>query len=147
VGQTLRQRASALFVHQVHFRVHRVHRSLLPIGQSLIRLIVVRSSTSSLTRHLSCGAWAPAKSGGDCWHDLHVPLGDVRTQYFVIASAITTLVAAWRNLVNIASNNDNNKINDQCISCDGGNRDTSFIAGNMTLYCNDEGSRSMQSIL
>ncbi len=58
----------------------RAHRSLLPIAQSPIRLIVVRSSTSSLTSRLSRGAWAPAKSGGDCWYNLHVPLSDVQTQ-------------------------------------------------------------------
>ncbi len=62
VAWTLRQRASTLFVRQVPFRVH---RSVMPIAQSPIRLIVVRSSTPSLTRHLSCGTWAPAKSGGD----------------------------------------------------------------------------------
>ncbi len=79
VARTLRQRASALFVYQVHFRAH---RSLLPITHSPKGLIVVRSSTPSLTRHLSCGAWAPPKSGGDCWYDLHVLLGDVRTQCY-----------------------------------------------------------------
>jgi hypothetical protein len=69
----------------------RVHRSLLPIGQSPIRLIVLRSFTPSLTRCLSRGAWAPVKSGGDLWQDLHVPLGDVQTRCFVIASAINNL--------------------------------------------------------
>ncbi len=57
----------------------RVPRSLLPIAQSPIRLIGVRSSTLSLTRRLSHGAWAPAKSGGDHWKDPHIPLGDVQT--------------------------------------------------------------------
>ncbi len=79
VAWTLRQRATALFVHQVHVRAY---RSLLPIAQSSIRLIVVRSSNPSLTRHLSCCAWAPAKSGGDCWHNPHILLGDVRARYF-----------------------------------------------------------------
>ncbi len=88
VARTLHWRASALFVCQVHFRAH---RSLLPIGQSPIRLIVVRSSSPSLTRRLSCGAWVPAKSGGDCWHNVHVLLGDVRTRCFVSASAIDNL--------------------------------------------------------
>ncbi len=60
----------------------RVHRSLLLMAQSPIRLIVMRSSTPSLTRHLSHGAWAPVKSGGDNWHNLHVLLGDVWTWYF-----------------------------------------------------------------
>ncbi len=69
----------------------RVHRSLLPIGQSPIRVIVVRRSTSSLTRCLSHGAWVPAKSGGDCWHDLHIPPHDVQTQCFGIASALNNL--------------------------------------------------------
>ncbi len=63
VARTLRQRASTLFVHHVHLRAH---RTLLPIAQSPIRVIVVRSSTPSLTRHLSCGAWAPAKSDINC---------------------------------------------------------------------------------
>ena len=61
VAQTLCRRASALFVHQVHFRAHRL---VMPIAQSPIRFMVVRSSTPSLTRRLSHGAWAPAKSGG-----------------------------------------------------------------------------------
>ncbi len=51
VVQILWRRASALFVHQVHYVVH---RSLLPIAQSLMRLIVVRSATPSPTRSLSC---------------------------------------------------------------------------------------------
>ncbi len=80
VVRALRRRASALFVHQVHFRAH---RSLLPIAQSQIRLIVVRSSSPSLTMHLSCGAWAPAHSGGDHWHNrLHIPLSSVWTWWF-----------------------------------------------------------------
>ncbi len=79
VAQTLRWRACTLFVCQVHFRAY---RSLLRIAQSSIRLIVVRSSTPSLTRHLSCCACMPAKSGGDCWHDPHFLLGDVQTGCF-----------------------------------------------------------------
>ncbi len=63
VAQTLCRRASTLFVHQELFRVHRL---VIPIAQSPIRFIVVRSSTPSLTRRLSRGTWAPAKSGGDC---------------------------------------------------------------------------------
>ena len=62
VARALRWRASALFVHQVPFRAH---RSVMPIAQSSIWLIVMRRSTPSLTRHLSCGAWVPAKSGED----------------------------------------------------------------------------------
>ncbi len=52
VARTLRWRDSALLVRQVPFRVH---RSAMPIAWSPIRLIVVRSSTPSLTRRLSCG--------------------------------------------------------------------------------------------
>ncbi len=64
----------------------------MPIAQSPIRLIVVKSSTPSPTRHLSCGAWASAKSVGDCQRNLHVLLGDVRNTIFVvIASAITNV--------------------------------------------------------
>ncbi len=69
----------------------RAHRSLLPIAQSPIRLTVVRSSTPSLTKHLSRGTWVPAKSVGDHLHDLHVLLGDVRTRCFVIPSTINNL--------------------------------------------------------
>ncbi len=79
VLRTLHRKTSALFLRQVNFRAHKL---LLPIAQSPIRLIVLRSSTPSLTRCLSCGTWAPAKSGGDCWRNLHVPLGNVWTQCF-----------------------------------------------------------------
>jgi hypothetical protein len=100
--------ASALFVHQVHFRAH---RSLLPIVQSPIRLIVVRSSTPSLTRCLSHCTWVPAKSGGDCWHDPHILLGDVRTHVFVVTSAINNIDC---HVVqpDIASREDNTKVFD-----------------------------------
>jgi hypothetical protein len=35
-----------------------------------------------------CGAWAPLKSGGNCQHDLHIPLGDVKTLFFVIIASV-----------------------------------------------------------
>ncbi len=64
VARALRRRASTLFVHQVHLKAHRLW---LPIAQSPMRLIVVRSSTPSPTRHFSCSAWAPLKNDSDCW--------------------------------------------------------------------------------
>jgi hypothetical protein len=45
----------------------------------------------------------------------------------------TMLVAMWHNLVNVAYRNDNIKVFDQHICCNGGCRDSSFIAGAMAL--------------
>ncbi len=59
----------------------------------------------------------------------------------------TKSIVAWRNYVNVASCNDVMKIFDQCICCNGSRRGTHFIAGAMTLYCNDEGLWLVQSIL
>ena len=51
----------------------------------------------------------------------------------------TTLVAAWRNLVNVACCNATQKVFDYCIYCDGGCRQTNFIVGAMVLHCNGKG--------
>jgi hypothetical protein len=69
--------------------------------------------------------------------------------YNVLLSLVqwTTLVAALRNLVNITSHDDDRKIYDWCICCDGSCRGTSFITGSMMLYCKDEGSWLALSIL
>jgi hypothetical protein len=123
----------------------RAHRSLLPISQSPIRLIVMGSSTPSLTRHLSHGTWAPAKSGGDRWHDLYVLLVMCGHDVFVVASAINNIDCHVAQ-PNVASRNDNTKVFDQCICCNGGRRETSFIARAMALHCNGEGLQLAQSI-
>jgi hypothetical protein len=57
------------------------------------------------------------------------------------------LVATWRNHVNVASCNANIKVFDQRICCNGDHRETSFIAGALVLYCNDEGLQLARLIL
>ena len=53
----------------------------------------------------------------------------------------TTLVATWRNLVNVACCNVTQKFFDQRICCDGCCRQTNFITGTMTIHCNGKGLR------
>jgi hypothetical protein len=84
-----REPSSALFVCRVPFRVH---RSLLPITQSPIRLIVVRSSTPSPIRHFSCGAWVPPKSDSNCCQYNHLCSAFADTIVVVIASAMNYFV-------------------------------------------------------
>jgi hypothetical protein len=64
----------------------------------------------------------------------HILLGD----YHCYLQS-TKLIVAWRNHVNVASCDDDMKIIDQHICCNGSHRGTHFIAGAMTPYCNDEG--------
>ncbi len=128
MAQTLCQRASALFVHQVHFRAH---GSLLPIAQSPIRLIVVRSSTPSPTRCLSCGTRAPAESDSDCCQCNFQYSTEQCSLSLLLQS--TKLIVARCNHVIVASLADNTKVFDRCICCNGGRRETSFIASAMAL--------------
>ena len=51
----------------------------------------------------------------------------------------TTLVAAWRNLVNVACHAVTQKVFDRRIYCNGSCRQTNFIAGAMALHCNGKG--------
>ncbi len=51
----------------------------------------------------------------------------------------TTLVAAWRNLVDVTCRDATQKVFDRHIYCDGGCRQTSFIAGALALHCNCTG--------
>jgi hypothetical protein len=57
---------------------------------------------------------------------------------FVVASAINNVDSGMAQ-PNVASRNDNTKVFDQRICCDGDCRETSFIAGAMALHCNGEG--------
>ncbi len=78
------------------------------------------------------GTWAPLKSGGNHQRYLHVPL--VQTQLLLLLLLQwTTLFVVCCNHVNVASFNDNTKIFDQCICCDGSHRKTIFITGAMVL--------------
>ncbi len=52
---------------------------------------------------------------------------------FVLFLQSTTLVAAWHNCVDVAYHDDDIKVFDQCICCDSGCRDSSFITGAMAL--------------
>ncbi len=142
VTRTLRQRASALFVRQVHFRVP---RSVMPIAQSPIRLIVMRSSTPSLTRHclMALGHLPRVVEFVSmiytfclvmCVHDV-----------LVVASAINNVDCRMAQ-PNVASRHDKTKVLDWRICCSGGRKQTSFIAGAMALHCNGKGSRLARSI-
>ncbi len=59
----------------------------------------------------------------------------------------TKLIVARCNHVNVVSCDDDIKVFDWCICCDGGCKETSFIAGALALYCNDEGLQLAWSIL
>jgi hypothetical protein len=61
-----------------------------------------------------------------------------RHDVFLVASAINN-VDCCATQPNVASRDDDTKVFDQRICCDGGCRETSFIAGAMVLYCNGEG--------
>ncbi len=78
--------------------------------------------------------------GGDCQCDLLVPLGDVWMQFLLLLLLQSTmLTVAWHNLVGVAYRDNDTKVFDHCICCDGGRRETSFIAGTLVLHGNDEG--------
>jgi hypothetical protein len=67
---------SALFVQQVHLlQGTQVTVAHSPVTNKVDCCEEVYSFTN---RCLSRGTWAPAKSGGDHWHNLHVP--HVQTQ-------------------------------------------------------------------
>jgi hypothetical protein len=68
-------------------------------------------------------------------------------QFLLSLLQSTTLIVAQRIHVDAASGKDNIKVSDQCICCDRGSRETSFIAGTMALHCNDEQLQLAQSIL
>ncbi len=82
--------------------------------------------------HQSCGVWGPLESGGDCQHNLYVQLVWAQLLLLLLLQW-TTLFVKWCNHVNIASRNDNIKVFDQRICCNGSCRQTSFIAGAMAL--------------
>jgi hypothetical protein len=83
------------------------------------------------------------------WDDIVVvPWGSAWPKQFLRGTiwllshpVITTLVAVWRNLVDVACRNATQKVFDQRIHCNGGYRQTSFIAGAMVIYCNGKGWR------
>ncbi len=73
------------------------------------------------------GTGALLESCGNHQHNFHVPL--VQTQLLLLLLFWSTiLAAAWCNLVDVASCNDDIKIFDNCNCCHGGLRETSFIA-------------------
>ncbi len=59
----------------------------------------------------------------------------------------TKLVAVWCNFVDVAYRDVTQKVFDWRICCDGGRRQTSFIAGAMALHCNGKGLQLTWSIL